>query len=111
MKLTNKQFIDHLKSNLTSYHGYEIEEILNEIALSIEELIIQGTEVRIDNLGTFKTLTRKAHTGRHPITGEMIEIVEVNNLRFMPLKSLNIRINSGYNKRKEQSLTTHKELK
>lgn len=61
-----------------------IETIVQAFLETLREEIVQGNSVRVAELGTFKTATRKAHTGYNPATGEALPLPEkrVPQLRF-----------------------------
>lgn len=66
--MLRKEFINVLHQNLDGYSKKQCEVILDGVAKSILQVLINGDEVRIKNFGTFKTKTVKAHDGVHPIT-------------------------------------------
>lgn len=61
-----------------------VERVVQDFVEALRNEIVDGNEVRIHELGTFKIATRKAHTGRNPSTGEAIEVPEkrVPQLKF-----------------------------
>ena len=61
-----------------------VEQAVNEFLATLISELEQGNDVRIYELGTFKTAVRKAHKGRNPSTGEAIDVPQkyVPQLKF-----------------------------
>lgn len=73
-KPTNKSDLINKVYNNTALSKAAIEIAVNEFLSELVSEIEQGNNVRIAELGTFKTATRKAHIGRNPATGEKVEV-------------------------------------
>lgn len=50
--------------------------------------LILGGEVRLADLGTFRTVTKAARSGRNPRTGETLAIPAGRKIKFKPGKAL-----------------------
>jgi DNA-binding protein HU-beta len=56
-----------------------------------DEVLHNGCNIRIDNVGTFKQKINKPRKGRNPKTGEEIEIKGSTTISFRPTTSLRIK--------------------
>lgn len=59
---------------------------------TIEESLLKGEEVRLLGFGTFSLITRKAHKGIVPKTGEKINVPEKRVVKFKPGKLLKEKV-------------------
>ena len=69
------------------------ERAVNTMFDEMVAALKQGDKVNISGFGTFSVSTRKARTGRHPETGESIEIAASRAAKFKPGKTLKDEIN------------------
>ena len=60
-----------------------LEAVLDAISKGVKKAPVQ-----LIGFGTFKTVTRKARTGRNPKTGEAMKIKASKTVRFSPSSSL-----------------------
>ena len=60
---------------------------------SISSALKKGDTVSLVGFGTFKVTKRKARKGRHPQTGEEIDIKASNAPKFTPGKALKEAVN------------------
>lgn len=60
------------------------DAVLDAIGLGL----IQGGEVRLADLGTFRAVTKAPRTGRNPKTGETLAIPAKRKIKFKPGKAL-----------------------
>lgn len=60
------------------------DAVLDAIGLGL----VQGGEVRLADLGTFRTVTKAARTGCNPKTGEKLAIPASRKIKFKPGKAL-----------------------
>jgi nucleoid DNA-binding protein len=67
----------------------EVLSILRALTETInEEVLVKGCDIRIAKLGTFKRKEMAARGGRNPKTGEELQIVAKNSVKFMASSSL-----------------------
>ena len=66
-----------------------VKATLNEIGDAIE----RQEEVNLAGFGTFRIEHRNARTGRHPQTGEAMDIPAKNVIKFSPGKALRESVN------------------
>lgn len=92
-KLTTKSDLINKVYEQTALSKACIETSVNAFLSELINEIEGGKEVRIAELGTFKIITRKAHTGRNPATGENVEIPE----KKVPQFKFNERIRRNMN--------------
>jgi DNA-binding protein HU-beta len=88
----NKSDFVKIVSRQTKYTQKEISELLNIIFDSIVEGI-KDEKITFVGFGTFEKRQRKARKGRHPQTGEELEIPARNAPYFSPGASFVERIN------------------
>ena len=66
----------------------EVRAVLDRVLSEIEISLKKGEKVALTGFGTFKTVQRKARTGRNPRTGAPLKIPARAGLKFFPGKSL-----------------------
>lgn len=66
----------------------QVEKLLEAFSETIETSLIKGEKVTISGLGTFDLVQRKAFVGKHPQTGQRMEVPALTKIRFRPTKSL-----------------------
>ena len=64
------------------------ETMLKTLIESVHQALKETGEIRIDGLGTFKVVERKARTGVNPRTGDKLEIPATKAPAFRAAKSL-----------------------
>jgi DNA-binding protein HU-beta len=64
------------------------ETMLKTLIESVTGTLQETGEIRIDGLGTFKVVERKARTGVNPQTGAKMDIPATKVPAFRPAKSL-----------------------
>ena len=64
------------------------ETMLKTLIESVHQALKETGEIRIDGLGTFKVVERKARTGVNPRTGAKMEIPATKAPAFRAAKSL-----------------------
>ena len=63
-----------------------VEAFLRDFCTVVRREVREGNEIRLQDVGTFKRVTRAARKGRNPITGEKIDVQEKNVVKFVPVK-------------------------
>lgn len=81
MKVTKQHLINQVHAN-SDINKKTIVCIVQDFLEVLHGEIVAGNEVRINELGTFKITTRKAHVGYNPNTREVIEIPEKRTLHL-----------------------------
>ena len=69
-------------------------EIITDVYNIIATAIAAGEDVKIDNVGTIKQVTRAARTGHNPSTGAKLEIPAKKTLKFKPFANIKTALNS-----------------
>jgi len=69
------------KANMTTN---ETKRSINSFLETIKENIRDDEKIQLQDFGTFRLKTYKAHTGKNPKTGEIIEIPEKKSINFKP---------------------------
>eukprot|EP00493_Phyllostaurus_siculus_P003781 UN03796 len=70
---------DELEDAISSRTGVTTEQARNSLEAMLEtiiEAVAEGDKVSLIGFGSFETRIRKARTGRHPKTGEVMRIPE-----------------------------------
>lgn len=57
---------------------------VDAVLSAIKKGVTQSGETKVLGFGIFKTLIRKARTGRNPSTGQPMEIAEKTTVKFKP---------------------------
>ena len=74
------------------------KKLANEIVADIYNImanaVAAGEDVKIDNVGTIKQVTRAARTGHNPSTGAKLEIPAKKTLKFKPFANIKTALNS-----------------
>lgn len=86
---TLREIVDEIhKNDNTGATKAQITAITNNLITRVGDSLKGGDEVRLNNLGTFTLTYREARMGRNPATGEQIQIMAKNCIRFKATKSL-----------------------
>ena len=59
--------------------------------LSTTQVLDNGNDLRVKNLGTFKQKATAARTGRNPKTGEELQIKAITTIAFSVASNLKVR--------------------
>ena len=78
----------------------DIEKIVDIIVSEIISALCRNEAVEIRGLGRFKSVTRKARTGRNPKNSETIQIPEKKAIKWKMSKILYKRLNDNLNETK-----------
>ena len=70
-------------------------EAVDAMLAAVLAALGRGQEVRLTGFGSFAVATRKAAKGRHPRTGEPMDIAASNSVRFKPGKGLKDAVSAG----------------
>lgn len=66
----------------------ELEPFIDDVFFAIEEALLEGNDVPVGNIGTFKVKDVAERTGRNPKTGEPIEIKPTRKVSFTQSSTL-----------------------
>ena len=91
--MTRYDFIDKVKKKHGQITTDTVSEVLDAVWAVIEELLSDGKEVWLGQLGKLKTVIQSARTGRNPKTGKSIDVPEKVALRFVPFKHIKKLLN------------------
>lgn len=90
------------KKSKGEYFLYEIKDVIDLLVKSIEELVVEGKQVRLKEFGVFKlkkNSTRVVST--KPMNGEVIHSEESHTLKFTAYPSLQAKIKQKVKEKKE----------
>jgi len=79
--VTKSEFVDRLASN-NDLSKKEAEAAVDVVIDGIEEALARGEEVSLTGFGKFHVAQRGAREGKHPRTGEAIQIAASQVPRF-----------------------------
>ncbi len=73
----------------------ESKDVVESIFIAISNALENGEKVKISGFGTFNVKKRAAFKGRHPKTGETLDIPESIQPVFEPSKKLKEKVNKS----------------
>jgi nucleoid DNA-binding protein len=85
--MTKSQLIDTLATKSGS-DKKSAKAVLEGLTALVTDTLKKGGEVKLQDLGKFKVVNRKARVGRNPQTGEPIKIPAKKAVKFYLAKSL-----------------------
>lgn len=85
--MNKAEFIGRLSEKL-DVTKKESEEIFNVFCSLIHDALVDGDEIRLNNIGSLSITETKARTCRNPKTGETIEVPAGRKVRFKTGKSM-----------------------
>lgn len=71
----------------------QISEIIDALKTVLANNLAKGNEIRLSELGTFKTVSKAERKARNPQTGEIITVAARKAVTFKPATSLREEIN------------------
>lgn len=79
--MTKKEFVKKLadRSGLTQTNA---NIVIDSYADVLADALAAGEDVTIMGVGKFIPVTKEAHTGRNPKTGEAIQVAEKKSVKF-----------------------------
>ena len=83
-KTVGKQELISEVSHETGMTNRQIEKVMSAFINAITNALKRGEDVRFTGFGTFKIAQRAARKGRHPRTGEEMEIPASQRPTFSP---------------------------
>ena len=78
----------------------DIEKILDIVIFEMIEALYRNEAVEIRGFGRFKTVTRKARTGRNPKNSKVIQIPAKKAIKWKMSKILFNRLNKNFTENK-----------
>lgn len=94
MALTTKTIVARQLAANTDLTIKDATELVGNVYEIIAASIATGNDVKIDNVGTIKQITRAARTGHNPSTGAKLEIPAKRTLKFKPFANIKAALNS-----------------
>ena len=82
-RISRKKLCEAL-SNFTSYHKYEVEDILKALPVVLANLMLTGARVKIDGLGTFYIKKGTTRTFKSSIDGKEHTVVTRDTICLKP---------------------------
>ena len=76
------------ESNEAKVTNKELEPFIDAVFLALEEALLEGNDVPVGTIGTFKVKDVAGRTGRNPKTGEPIEIKPTRKVSFTQSSTL-----------------------
>lgn len=94
--MLKKDFINVMQSKLGGYTKKECEKAIDAFTEAIEEVLINGDEVKLTNFGTFKLKVINAHDGINPQTHKTVhyETKATPYLKFAQRIKQNVTLNT-----------------
>jgi nucleoid DNA-binding protein len=74
----------------------DLGEVLDNLLQAIQEALAQGQEVRLPNIGRFKTIMSPERPGRNPKTGAITIIAAQKRVSFIPSLTLKRRLKAHF---------------
>ena len=78
----------------------DIEQIAEIIFFEVSNALRAGENIEIRGFGTFKTVKRKARTGRNPKNSNVVQIPEKNAIKWKMSKTFFNRLNKNFTENK-----------
>ena len=78
----------------------DIKKILEIIFSEISEALCRGENIEIRGFGIFKTVVRKARTGRNPKNSKLVQIPAKKAIRWKMSKTFFNRLNKNFTEHK-----------
>jgi len=94
MALTTKTIVARTLATQSDLSIKDATELVGNVYEIIAASIAAGNDVKIDNVGTIKQVTRAARTGHNPSTGAKLEIPAKKSLKFKPFANIKVALNS-----------------
>ena len=94
MALTTKTIVARTLATQSDLSIKDATELVGNVYEIIAASIAAGNDVKIDNVGTIKQITRAARTGHNPSTGAKLEIPAKKSLKFKPFANIKVALNS-----------------
>lgn len=91
-KVTRKGDFIKIVSDLTNYHQYEVEDVLNAFFYALKEKMLNSEDVILEGVGKTVNYVSEARTIRHPITGGVKEYPAVRKVKFEVSPSLKLQL-------------------
>ena len=86
--IVGKDILAHRLRDNTTLTLAEAEAAVDALAAIMAKALVDGEEVRIPGVGTFKTKERAAHEARNPATGATLTVEAHRVVAFKPSEAL-----------------------
>ena len=93
MLLKKKSLVERLSKK--GYTKKDAGIIIEDVAKTIVEALVDGDSVLIHGFGTFSTKTMAPRETRDIYTGELIQLPEIHSVKFTPGKFLKRCVREG----------------
>lgn len=80
-------------AELTGEKKTVVEKVVNAALTTVQDELVAGAVVSLNNFGAFSVTERAARTGRNPQTGKEIEIPASKVVKFKPSSVLKTAVN------------------
>ena len=90
--LTKKELVNDIAAK-TGVEKAAIRAVLNAQVDAITEALVHGKSVRLNGLGKFESVVRKARVARNPRTGELVHTTATKTARFSVSNILKSELN------------------
>ena len=85
--MTKSQLVDSVQTR-TGLTRKQSADALEAVLETVQEVLGRGGEVAVTGFGKFSVSERSARTGKHPRTGEPMEIAATRAPKFAPASGL-----------------------
>ncbi|ATQ35586.1 hypothetical protein MENTO_v1c04480 [Mesoplasma entomophilum] len=116
-KVSKKYLIDRLAEMYPDYKKRTINEIVNNLVQNIENHLINGEEVLIENFGKLVKIEKPVKQAINPSNGESVEVPASTIIKFKPSRNLKLIMSDTkwtgikYNKKTIETITIEEEQK
>ena len=92
MAIGKSELVDYVASKMSSSKG-EAQKAVEVVLSGIADSLKKGEEVKLIGFGSFSIVTSAARDGKHPRTGETIQIAASKRPTFKAGKDLKVAMN------------------
>ncbi|AVN63811.1 hypothetical protein CG006_02365 [Mesoplasma florum] len=116
-KVSKKYLIDKLSDMYPDYKKKTINEIVNNLVQNIENHLISGEDVVIENFGKLVKVEKPVKQAINPSNGETVEVPATTIIKFKPSRNLKLIMSDTkwtgikYNKKTIETITIEEEQK
>lgn len=93
-----KIIVDQLNNEGQNFTQKDVLTLINTLLSTIQQLLIEGKEIRLIGYITFKAIKRNARTGVNPRTGEAIHIPSRNSAKAILGKKIIESVRDAFHK-------------
>ena len=91
--MTKSQLVDSVQTR-TGLTRNQAADAVEAVLQTVEEVLARGGEVALTGFGKFSVAERDARPGKHPRTGEPMQIAATRVPKFAPASGLKLAVRS-----------------